>query len=87
MDSRNGGDKPAPPPKERVPTPRKRAPMSRKGALPEEPETTRIKLSVFLGGGEDAYLEALASTAKFIGGKTISKTRLIEAMVRAFVRS
>jgi len=26
----------------------------------------------------------LASTAKFSGGKKISKTRLIEAMVRAF---
>jgi hypothetical protein len=43
-----------------------------------------IKLSVFLNRQEDAYLEALASTAKFSGGKKISKTRLIETMVRAF---
>lgn len=43
-----------------------------------------IKLSVFLNREEDAYLESLASTAKFSGGKKISKTKLIEAMVRAF---
>jgi hypothetical protein len=43
-----------------------------------------IKLSVFLNRQEDAYLEALASTAKFSGGKKISKTQLIETMVRAF---
>ncbi len=43
-----------------------------------------IKLSVFLNRDEDAYLEALASTAKFSGGKKISKTRLIETMVKAF---
>lgn len=43
-----------------------------------------IKLSVFLNREEDAYLENLASTAKFSGGKKLSKTRLIEAMVRAF---
>ena len=43
-----------------------------------------IKLSVFLNRQEDAYLEALASTAKFSGGKKISKTRLVETMVRAF---
>jgi len=46
-----------------------------------------IKLSVFLNREEDAYLEALASTAKFSGGKKLSKTRLIEAMVRAFRRT
>ncbi len=46
-----------------------------------------IKLSVFLNGEEDAYLENLASTAKFSGGKKLSKTRLIEAMVRAFRES
>jgi len=39
---------------------------------------------VFLNREEDAYLENLASTAKFSGGKKLSKTRLIEAMVRAF---
>lgn len=43
-----------------------------------------IKLSVFLNRDEDAYLEALAATAKFSGGKKLSKTKLIEAMVRAF---
>ena len=46
-----------------------------------------IKLSVFLQHGEDAYLESLSSSAKFSGGKKLSKTRLIEAMVRAFRRS
>ena len=48
------------------------------------PEVTTIKLSVFLNREEDAYLEALASTAKFSGGKKLSKTKLVEAMVRAF---
>jgi hypothetical protein len=43
-----------------------------------------IKLSVFLNHEEDRYLENLSSTAKFSGGKKISKTRLIAAMVRAF---
>ena len=43
-----------------------------------------IKLSVFLSREEDAYLEGLSSTAKFSGGKKFSKTKLIEAMVRAF---
>jgi len=46
-----------------------------------------IKLSVFLNREEDSYLESLSSTAKFSGGKKISKTRLIEAMVRAFRHS
>ncbi|MFC2056127.1 hypothetical protein ACFLTO_00970 [Chloroflexota bacterium] len=50
----------------------------------EQPNITRIKLSVFLNQEEDNYLETLASTAKFSGGKKISKTRLIETMVRAF---
>ncbi|MFC1968132.1 hypothetical protein ACFLVX_01920 [Chloroflexota bacterium] len=45
---------------------------------------TMIKLSVFMPQEEDAYLERLASTAKFSGGKKLSKTRIIEAMVRAF---
>ncbi|HTY82255.1 MAG TPA: hypothetical protein VMB24_05690 [Dehalococcoidales bacterium] len=44
----------------------------------------QIKLSVFLNKDEDAYLEGLASTAKFTGGKKLSKTKLIESMVRAF---
>ena len=51
---------------------------------PESPRTDMIKLSVFLHREEDAYLENLASTAKFSGGKKLSKTKLIEAMVRAF---
>jgi hypothetical protein len=51
---------------------------------PVLPKSAMIKLSVFLNRDEDAYLEALASTAKFSGGKKLSKTRLIEAMVRAF---
>ncbi|MFC1847562.1 hypothetical protein ACFLW5_01955 [Chloroflexota bacterium] len=46
--------------------------------------TTMIKLSVFLNHEEYSYLETLASTAKFSGGKKVSKTKLIEAMVRAF---
>ena len=50
-------------------------------------DTPRIKLSVFLSREEDAYLETLASTAKFSGGKKLSKTRLVEAMVRAFKNS
>jgi hypothetical protein len=52
---------------------------------PAEPaRTTMIKLSVFLHYDEDTYLETLASTAKFSGGKKLSKTKLVEAMVRAF---
>ena len=50
----------------------------------KQPVSSMIKLSVFLNREEDAYLEDLSSTAKFSGGKKLSKTRLIEAMVRAF---
>ena len=50
----------------------------------EPPKIPMIKLSVFLNREEDTYLETLASAAKFSGGKKISKTKLIEAMVRAF---
>ena len=46
-----------------------------------------IKLSVFLNRGEDSYLEGLSSTAKVSGGRKVSKTRLIQAMVRAFRQS
>ena len=53
----------------------------------EQPDTVMIKLSVFLSRKEYAYLENLAATAKFSGGRKISKTRLIEAMVRAFSTS
>jgi hypothetical protein len=55
-----------------------------KPEAPAKPRSTMIKLSVFVNRDEDAYLEALASTAKFSGGKKLSKTKIIEAMVRAF---
>ena len=58
-----------------------------KGETNQKPRNPMIKLSVFLGRKEDAYLENLASTAKFSGGKKLSKTKLIEAMVRAFGNS
>ena len=70
-------EKPRAPRPEKAPPPAKVQPVE-----PSGPDT--IKLSVFLCGEEDAYLESLASTAKFSGGKKLSKTRLIEAMVRAF---
>ncbi len=62
------------------------APAEPKPSAPASasPKSSVIKLSVFLNREEDAYLESLASTAKFSGGKKLSKTRLIEAMVRAF---
>ena len=73
LDRLTGSDKPAAPPEPKQPV------------LPAEPpKTAMIKLSVFLNREEDAYLENLASTAKFSGGKKLSKTKLIEAMVRAF---
>jgi hypothetical protein len=50
----------------------------------EPPSSAMIKLSVFLNKQEDAYLENLASIAKFSGGKKISKTKLVQNMVRAF---
>jgi hypothetical protein len=53
----------------------------------EPPRSAMIKLSVFLNREEDAYLEGLASTAKFSGGRKLSKTKIIEAMVRAFRRT
>jgi len=62
----------------------KPAPETRRGEPVEPAAIPMIKLSVFLRREEDAYLEGLASTAKFSGGKKISKTKLIEAMVRAF---
>ncbi len=70
LDRLTGAAKSAPAPKEREPA--------------TQPRATMIKLSVFLSRQEDAYLEDLASTAKFSGGKKLSKTKLIEAMVRAF---
>ena len=74
LDRFTGVDRPAP-----VPEPRPATPVT-----PSSPKPSMIKLSVFLNRDEDAYLEALASTAKFSGGKKLSKTKLIEAMVRAF---
>ena len=79
LDRLTGGNEPALVPKKRRPSTR-----VKKEEVPEPAETTRIKLSVFLSRGEDAYLESLASTAKFTGGRKISKTKMIEAMVRAF---
>jgi hypothetical protein len=72
LDRLTGAEKPAPVPKKSPPKP---SPPS---------NVPMIKLSVFLHREEDAYLENLASTAKFSGGKKLSKTKLIEAMVRAF---
>ena len=59
-------------------------PEPEKRKTPEQPGIATIKLSVFLNRAEDAYLETLASTAKFSGGRKLSKTKLIEAMVKAF---
>ena len=61
--------------------------MAPPGAPPQRPGPTgdtTIKLSVFLSEEENGYLEALASAAKFSGGKKLSKTKLIQAFVRAF---
>ena len=81
LDRLTGGKKKAAPPKRRQaaaqPRPQPVTPV----------DTTMIKLSVFLNREEDGYLEGLASTAKFSGGKKISKTRLIQSMVRAFRQS
>jgi hypothetical protein len=73
LDRLTSGDRPA-----ASPEPRPSA------TAPAMPKSAMIKLSVFLNREEDAYLEGLASTAKFTGGKKLSKTKLIEAMVRAF---
>ncbi len=75
LDRLTGGDRPAP---EKPPEPRSAT------LAPPADRSATIKLSVFLNREEDAYLENLASTAKFSGGKKLSKTKLIEAMVRAF---
>ena len=73
LDRLTGSDTPLVPTEQREPLP-----------PPGPSKTAMIKLSVFLNREEDAYLENLASTAKFSGGKKLSKTKLIEAMVRAF---
>ena len=80
LDRLTGGDK--------ATTPPSRSPEPDLATRTTEPaRSLMIKLSVFLHHDEDAYLENLASTAKFSGGKKLSKTKLIEAMVRAFRRS
>ena len=88
LDRLTGGDKPVVKPKKRAPTEPRATSRKREPTKPPGPTATAkvpmIKLSVFLRREEDGYLESLASTAKFSGGKKISKTRLIEAMVRAF---
>jgi hypothetical protein len=76
LDRLTGSDRPEVRPEIKLPAPAKPANAS--------PRSAMIKLSVFLNREEDAYLESLASTAKFSGGKKLSKTKLIEAMVRAF---
>jgi len=80
LDRLTGGKKTTPPPE----TPPEPKPVPK---TPETPRSSMIKLSVFLNHEEDAYLENLASTAKFSGGKKLSKTKLIEAMVKAFRQS
>ena len=70
LDRLTGTDRPAQPPPKKAPE--------------EQSKIATIKLSVFLNREEDAYLETLSSTAKFSGGKKLSKTKLVEAMVRAF---
>jgi hypothetical protein len=72
-----GGPRTAPPESDS-----KQAAVSEKAAEITGPTT--IKLSVFLNRQEDAYLESLSSAAKFSGGKKISKTKLVENMVKAF---
>jgi hypothetical protein len=73
LDRLTGGEHPASP-----------APEPKQAVQSESPKSAMIKLSVFLNKEEDAYLESLASTAKFSGGKKLSKTKLIEGMVKAF---
>jgi hypothetical protein len=70
LDRLTGSEKPPQPLPQKVPV--------------AQPEGAMIKLSVFLNRQEDAYLENLSSVAKFSGGKKISKTKLVENMVRAF---
>ena len=74
LDRLTGGDRPEPGPQR----------VEAAAPVAQAPGASMIKLSVFLNHGEDAYLEGLSSTAKFSGGKKLSKTKLIEAMVRAF---
>jgi hypothetical protein len=79
LDRFTGSDRPSPP----APAPE----AKRSAPAPAATRSTMIKLSVFLNREEDAYLEALSSMAKFSGGRKLSKTKLIETMVRAFHRT
>jgi len=79
LDRFTGSDRP--PDADKAPEEKKPAPT------PIKARSSVIKLSVFLNREEDAYLEGLASTAKFSGGRKLSKTKLIEAMVKAFRRT
>jgi hypothetical protein len=79
LDRFTGGQRPASPAK--TPEPARPAPAAATA------KSTMIKLSVFLNHEEDAYLEGLASTAKFSGGRKLSKTKIIESMVKAFRRT
>jgi hypothetical protein len=84
LDRLTGGEErtPSKPPRA---TPRIRTKETAKPVRKTAPEPSpQIKLSVFLSRDEDSYLEGLSSSAKFSGGKKLSKTRLIEAMVQAF---
>jgi len=69
---------------DRLTGPDKPEPVPKREERPQPTRVPMIKLSVFLRREEDAYLEGLGSAAKFSGGKKVSKTKLIEAMVRAF---
>ena len=82
LDRLTGGDRPA-----AQPSPEQSPESGNPVPAHESPRSAMIKLSVFLNREEDAYLESLASTAKFSGGKKLSKTKLIEAMVKALRRS
>ncbi len=84
LDRLTGTEKPATPTPKREPIEHKPEPIPKEREPTEQAKVSMIKLSVFLNRQEDAYLENLASTAKFSGGKKLSKTKLIEAMVRAF---
>jgi hypothetical protein len=72
---------------ERAASPEAAAPEAAGIPAAEAPRSAMIKLSVFLNREEDAYLEGLASTAKFSGGRKLSKTKIIEAMVRGLRRT
>jgi hypothetical protein len=79
LDRFTGGQRPV--------TVRKTPEPRRPASTAQMPKSAMIKLSVFLNRDEDAYLEALSATAKFSGGRKLSKTKIIETMVKAFRRT